>query len=282
MTHLPWRHFPHSYSTPKSRQPQRHFTKFTCCACCCPGPNLLMFPRTFNVPKVVSTCGQDHLRLWWGRTDYKRWNDTSLASPRVLPALAVRLIMKHSRLIGVGQILWNINKLTLFFCRWDEICSNFTSEDKKWLMKNSHISTLFQTCAELTIRCLAPIWTKWLCSMGRRNRTSVLSGTGVNRSAASFPPPPAPPLHPSSLHHSPLAATSHCCQLLLNCTKWRKVDTFHKEIPTVSILLACVCVRICFEGNHLRSNQQKGIFATNLILVYSYFARNRCKLRCTY
>lgn len=114
MTHLPWRHFPHLYSTPKSREPQRHFTKFTCCACCCPGPNLLMFPRTFNLPKVVSTCGQDHLRLWWRRTDDKRWNDASLANPRVLPALTVRLIMKHSRLIGVGQILWEVNKSTFF------------------------------------------------------------------------------------------------------------------------------------------------------------------------
>lgn len=112
--HISREDFPDLYSTPKSREPQRHFTKFTCCACCCPGPNLLMFPRTFNPPKVVSTCGQDHLRLWWRRTDDKRWNDASLANPRVLPALAVRLIMKHSRLIGVGQILWEVNKSNFF------------------------------------------------------------------------------------------------------------------------------------------------------------------------
>lgn len=112
------------------------------------------------------------------------------------------------------------------------------------------------------MRCLAKIWIEWLFSTGRRNRTSVLSSTGVKRSAARFPPPRP---HPSSPHHSPAAGTSHYCQPPLNCTKWHEIHF----------------TQICFEGNHMSSNQQKG-FLSKFNFVSFEFAWNWCKLRRVY
>lgn len=91
---------------------------------------LFVFPRTFSPRKVVATCGQDHLRLWWRRTDDKR--STNLwQNPRVLSALLVTKCEEESTLCILALVGYREVNKSVFFCHCNEICLTFTTEDKQ-------------------------------------------------------------------------------------------------------------------------------------------------------